>query len=97
MIRAEFTRALRQLAVDRRFDLALLDPPYDLADLDSVLRTAAERLAPGGILVLEHASRREAPARAGLLAAGRQVTAGDSRLTFYREAAGSAPAAKEDP
>jgi len=97
MMRAEFTRALRQLPADRLFDLALLDPPYDLADLDSVLRTAAERLAPGGILVLEHASRREAPARAGLLAAGRQVTAGDSRLTFYREAAGSAPAAKEDP
>ena len=31
MIRAEFTRALRQLPADRRFDLALLDPPTTLA------------------------------------------------------------------
>jgi 16S rRNA G966 N2-methylase RsmD len=39
MIRAEFTRALRQLAADRRFDLALLDvnlngrKSFPLADL----------------------------------------------------------------
>ena len=47
MIRAEFTRALRQLAADRRFDLVLLDPPYDLADLDAVVEAAACRMAPG--------------------------------------------------
>ena len=55
MIRAEFARALRQLPADRRFDLALLDPPYDLADLAAVVAAAAGRMAPGGVLVLEHA------------------------------------------
>jgi len=95
MIRAEFTRALRQLAADRRFDLALLDPPYDRADLYAVVDAAAGRMAPGGVIVLEHASRRQAPARAGGFAAVRQVKAGDSAVTFYREAPAGAPAATE--
>jgi 16S rRNA (guanine966-N2)-methyltransferase len=96
MMRAEFARALRQLPPDRRFDLALLDPPYDQADLASTVEAAAGRLAAGGVLVLEHASRREAPARAGRLRVSRQVQAGDSTVTFYREGPGSAPAATED-
>ena len=96
MIRAEFTRAMRQLAADRRFDVALLDPPYDFADLDAVVEAAAGRMAPGGVLVLEHASRRQAPAAAGSFAAARQVRAGDAAVTFYREAADRAPAATEE-
>jgi 16S rRNA (guanine966-N2)-methyltransferase len=97
MMRAEFARALRQLPADRRFDLALLDPPYDVADLASVVEAAAGRMAPGGVLVLEHAARREAPARAGGFAAVRQVKAGDSAVTFYREAPADARAAREVP
>jgi len=95
MMRAEFTRALRQVPADRRFDLALLDPPYDFADLASVLEAAAGCMAQGGVLVLEHASRRRAPARAGGFAAFRQVKAGDSTVTFYRAARDDAPAAEE--
>jgi 16S rRNA (guanine966-N2)-methyltransferase len=97
MIRGEFTRALRQLPADRRFDLALLDPPYDLADLAPVVEAAAGRMAPGGVLVLEHASRREAPAGSGAFAAVRQVKAGDSAVTFYRGAPEGAAAAPEVP
>ena len=97
MMRAEFTRALRQLPADRRFDLALLDPPYDLADLASMVEAAAGRMAPGGVLLLEHASRREAPARVGSFAAVRQVKAGGSTVTFYREAPEHAPAVEEVP
>ena len=70
MIRAEFTRALRQLAADRRFDLALLDPPYDVANLAAVVDAAAGRMAPGGVMVLEHASRRQAPPAAAGFASG---------------------------
>jgi 16S rRNA (guanine966-N2)-methyltransferase len=97
MIRAEFTRALRQLPADRRFDLALLDPPYDVADLASVVDAAADRMAPGGVLVLEHASRRQPPDRARGFAAVRHVNAGDSTVTFYREAPEHAPAVEEVP
>jgi len=92
MIRAEFTRALRQLAADRRFDLALLDPPYDVANLAAVVDAAAGRMGPGGVMVLEHASRRQAPSTAAGFASVRQVRAGDSTVTFYREAPDGAPA-----
>ena len=96
MMRAEFTRALRQLPADRRFDLALLDPPYDLADLASAVEAAAGRMTRSGVLALEHASRRQAPAAAGGFAAVRQVKAGDSTVTFYRAAPAQAAAAEED-
>jgi len=91
MIRGEFASVLRELAADRRFDLALLDPPYEDADVDGVLRAAAVRMAPGGTLVLEHATRRQVPGRVEAFAIVRQVTAGDSALAFFREAAVPAP------
>jgi 16S rRNA (guanine(966)-N(2))-methyltransferase RsmD len=91
MIRGEFVSVLRQLPVRRRFDLTLLDPPYEDADVDGVLRAAAVRMAPGGTLVLEHATRQQVPGRVEAFALVRQVTAGDSALAFFREAASAAP------
>jgi len=96
MIRDEFAGALTRLPADRRFDLAVLDPPYDEADLDGVLLAAAARLTEDGTLVLEHAKRRAVPAEAGTLILVRQVTAGDSVLAFYRRGAPAAPAVTED-
>ena len=60
MIRAEFARALRQLPADRRFDLVLLDPPYDLADLASMVEAAAGADGAGR---RAGAGARDAPAR----------------------------------
>lgn len=97
MMRAEFRRALRQLPAGRRFDLTLLDPPYEQPDLDAVLAAASDRVAAGGLLVLEHALRRPVPERAGPFAAARRVTAGDSAVTFFREAAAPAPRETEEP
>jgi len=91
MIRDDFPGGLRQLPAGGRFDLILLDPPYE-TDVADVLVTAAGRLAAGGTLVLEHAKRRPAPERAGRLACLRRVVAGDSGLAFYRET----PAASVD-
>ena len=96
IIRAEFGLALRQMPAGSRFDLALLDPPYDEPDLAAVLDQAAGRMAPGGVMVLEHASRRPVPERAGGFAAGRRVTAGDSAVTFYREAGRTATEVTEE-
>ena len=95
MIRAEFGRALSQLPDGLRFDLALLDPPYDHAGLDAVLAAAVGRMARGGVLALEHATRREVPARVGGFVAARDVKAGDGTVTFYREVAGAAPRERE--
>jgi 16S rRNA (guanine966-N2)-methyltransferase len=86
IIRASATRALSDL--HRRaaaFDLILLDPPYDEHDDDlaAVLAQAADLVAPGGMIVLEHARKRPAPPSAGPLARTRAVTSGDSVLEFY--------------
>jgi 16S rRNA (guanine966-N2)-methyltransferase len=87
MIRDEFAGALRRLPAHRPFDLALLDPPYAEPDLDRVLRAAAPCVAAGGTVVLEHAAKRAVPEQAADLTRVRQVTAGDSALSFFRRSA----------
>lgn len=64
------------------FDLIWLDPPYDTADLDAALTSAAAVLAPGGAVVLERATRRDPGSPPGL-ARTRDVKSGDSTLTFF--------------
>jgi 16S rRNA (guanine(966)-N(2))-methyltransferase RsmD len=63
------------------FDLILLDPPYDIDNTRDILDAAAGRLAPGGLLVLERATRRE-PEVPPSLTRVRDVKSGDSTLTF---------------
>lgn len=64
------------------FDLILLDPPYDVSSTSAVLEASARALASGGLIVLEHATRRE-PGAAATLTAVRRVKSGDSTLTFF--------------
>jgi 16S rRNA (guanine966-N2)-methyltransferase len=72
---------LRRLPADVRFDLILLDPPYDAHNVADALAAAAGRLADGGVLVLERAARREPDVPAALVRT-RDVKSGDSTLTF---------------
>ena len=65
------------------FDLILLDPPYDEADVRAPIEAVARTLADGGLLVLEHARRRPAAGSAGGLVCTRDVMSGDSALAFY--------------
>ncbi len=84
MMRGDVGRVIES-GVSLEFDLILLDPPYDLDDVEPLL-TAMERvLAPGGLLVLEHARRRPAPATAGALVCTRRLPSGDSALAFYAQ------------
>lgn len=92
IMRADIGRLSRALG-ERRFDLILLDPPYTDPDAEAVVAQAGAWLAPGGLLVLEHARRRAAPPAAGGLVRTRVVESGDSALSFYgRDDAGPAPA-----
>lgn len=68
-----------------RFDLVLLDPPYDVGHLEEILRQAARLLSPGGLLVLERATRLQ-PDVPSVLERVRDVRAGDSTLTMFRTA-----------
>lgn len=64
--------------------LVLLDPPYDVKDLEAIVIAAAGRLARGGCLVLEHRRRRTSPESAAAAIRTRVVAAGDSALSFYQ-------------
>jgi len=79
--RGDVLAALRNLGA--AFDLILLDPPYDLHPVSPTLEAAAACLSDGGLLVLERATRRE-PDVPKSLTRVRDVTSGDSTLTFFR-------------
>jgi 16S rRNA (guanine966-N2)-methyltransferase len=81
IIRASVSTALDDLGTEP-FDIMFFDPPYD-EQVDDVLAAAGERLAPEGVLVLEHARRRVSPERLGRLQRTRDVTSGDSALALY--------------
>jgi 16S rRNA (guanine(966)-N(2))-methyltransferase RsmD len=63
------------------FDIVWLDPPYDITDISGALDAASGVLAPGGLIVLERATRREPDVPASLERV-RDVKSGDSTLTF---------------
>jgi 16S rRNA (guanine966-N2)-methyltransferase len=65
------------------FHLVLLDPPYDAPDILDILTAVSAVVRPGGLVVLEHSRRVNAPDSAGRLHRRRVVTAGDSCLCFY--------------
>ena len=85
IVRARAERAVELLDKDVVFDIVLLDPPYSITDAELAVALAAvgERLAVGGVAVLEHATRHSVPDVAGRLVRSRDVVSGDSTLTFY--------------
>jgi 16S rRNA (guanine(966)-N(2))-methyltransferase RsmD len=88
IIRAAVATAFDRLRQSPRFvpfDIVLLDPPYSMPGTtpDELLAQAGQLLGPDGLVVLEHAHRRQVPERAGLLARVRQVRSADSALSFY--------------
>jgi 16S rRNA (guanine(966)-N(2))-methyltransferase RsmD len=78
---AEVGAALDALPVSDVFDLILLDPPYDIDRVPVVLAAAARRVTAGGLVVLEHATRREPEVPAGLTRV-RGIKSGDSSMTL---------------
>lgn len=82
IIRDTAERALSRQIEGSPFDLIVLDPPYEFEPLGTVLDAAVRHLAPDGLLILEHAFRRPAPAVAGADSV-RTIRSGDSALTMF--------------
>jgi 16S rRNA G966 N2-methylase RsmD len=82
IVPGEALRLLQGALTGGPFDVIFLDPPYDMPSLDVLVDAATRHLAPEGILVVEHATRRASPLRNGLPPT-RTVKAGDSTLAFY--------------
>ena len=64
------------------FDIVVLDPPYALTGLEELLMDARMLVDPSGVIVLEHAWRRDPPWAAGQRPS-RTVRSGDSAFSFY--------------
>lgn len=64
------------------WDLAFIDPPYDIdrTELSKILAALSKRLAPGAIVVLEQATKSGEPAWPAALALERSRTYGDTTL-----------------
>jgi 16S rRNA (guanine966-N2)-methyltransferase len=86
IIRARFAEAAVRVSAGV-FDLVFLDPPYRAEDMAAVLDAAAPLVAPGGLVILEHARREVAPSVAAAITKTRDIFSGDSALTVYRAAA----------
>ena len=83
VIQGTLPAAARSATLPDRFDLILIDPPYDDLQIDAILSTLIPRLRVRGIMVLERSKRTVPPEIAGLTLA-RTVRAGDSALDFYQ-------------
>ena len=83
IIRDDFLGIATRRGLGHSSDLVLVDPPYDLKDLDAVLGTAASLAVAGGRVVLEHSRRRAVPESVSGLRQTRVLVAGDSALSFY--------------
>ena len=81
---------LRGLVQEKKaaLDVVFLDPPYSAAAEYSTTLTQlaahhAQLLAPGALVVAEHARKGVLPASFGALARNRLLEQGDSALSFY--------------
>jgi 16S rRNA (guanine966-N2)-methyltransferase len=82
IIRDTAERALSRPIAGSPFELVVLDPPYDFEPLGRVVAAAARQVARGGLLILEHASRRPVPELTEARPV-RTIRAGESALTFF--------------
>ena len=81
VLRGRLPSALGSLG--ERFDLVLLDPPYDAEEAGEVLVALEARLAPGGRVVYEHGSRYNPPQRPTGLKLDERRVYGDTALAIY--------------
>jgi 16S rRNA (guanine(966)-N(2))-methyltransferase RsmD len=91
IIRAGLADIVTRLGAER-FDIIFLDPPYSAGTLAEAVALADRVAAADTVVVVEHASRNEAPRAAGGVSRVRELRSGDSALSFYRrsEAEGTA-------
>ncbi|HHY93322.1 MAG TPA: 16S rRNA (guanine(966)-N(2))-methyltransferase RsmD [Firmicutes bacterium] len=85
VLRADAVTYLRRPATqDAPFDVIFADPPYRWGGTSALLgRISPALLAPGGVVIYEHARKEEPPEQVGNLKRVRQQRYGDTVLSFY--------------
>lgn len=87
VVTAEVERFLAARA-EQRYDLAVLDPPYEARAILAPLERLVPHLAAGGTVVVKRFWRTQMPAVAGLVA-WRERRFGETALSFLERAAGT--------
>lgn len=93
VVHLEVERGVAQLAqAEAPFDLVFFDPPYRSDEGKKALNALVQCaiLAPTGIVVVEHHQRTVLPGAVGPLEQFKRHRYGDTVLSFYRSAEGSA-------
>lgn len=72
----------------RRFELIFADPPYAARVVPSLLELVGGQklLVPGGLFIIEHDKREEAPESLGAFQREQQKRFGDTEVSFFRMA-----------
>ena len=65
------------------WDMAVLDPPYEVRAIVAPLEALDPRLAPGAMVVVKHFWRTEIPERVERLVVRRSRRFGETMLTFF--------------
>ncbi len=68
-----------------KFDIALLDPPYNKNIIDAVLPSVAEKMTDYGVIICESALDEKLPETAGEFSIHREYRYGKIKLTAYRK------------
>lgn len=66
------------------FDIALLDPPYNMGLIQEVLPLLSEKMSPGGIIICETERQENLPESAGEFKLFKEYRYGKAKLTTYR-------------
>jgi 16S rRNA (guanine966-N2)-methyltransferase len=84
--RGDVARQLGRLATGGRFEIVFLDPPYalDLGEQALAALGAGGLVAPDGVVVAQHFTKRPPAAEYGALRAFRTRRFGETTLTFFR-------------
>jgi 16S rRNA (guanine966-N2)-methyltransferase len=87
VVRGDVARQLGRLAAEgRRFEIVFLDPPYATDDGERALAElgSGALLAPNGIVIAQHLTKRRPAPECGVLRAFRDRRFGETTLTFFR-------------
>lgn len=69
-----------------KFDIIIMDPPYNSGLLQKALPLAAEVAAPGGVIVCESLTEEELPEKVGCFVMERRYRYGRIAISVYRSA-----------
>lgn len=68
-----------------KFDIAIIDPPYNKNIIDAVLPSVAEKMTDYGVIICESALEEVLPQNAGEFSIHREYRYGKIKLTVYRK------------